>query len=435
MQIYSQELPWGDDFDSGSLESWTIIDDEPYSSGPSSWNILNEELHQNSNIFTTENEYSVFKGTHIIAGNDSWEDFYLNVRITSTDDDGIGMLFRYQDDKNYYRFITVADPGNQGPFKRLEKQIDGVFSTLAESTSDILIPGDFIGKIQVKGDSIYVYEEESILFAVQDTTFSHGKIGLMCYANAGAIFDDVYVSEQDTLFEEKPEEFPEILTADRSLTVRGFTYNIWGNQICTPTEIAELIISLDLDFAGLQECSIAFGQEVAALTGMHIASGADCIILSKTPYTKIKNLPVSGVNVWTNIDSQTVSIYNFHIPWDEAGDRAARTMVDDLFSPDSVPLQIAVGDFNDEHYSTQINILEEHMRYAIADLGWAPSQRVTWPAFDFYGGEGAQTIDLIFCNKSSKGRLIEGEIMNLSPFLPIINRSGEQLNFQPEQKK
>ncbi len=57
------------------------------------------------------------------------------------------------------------------------------------------------------------------------------------------------------------------------------------------------------------------------------------------------------------------------------------------------------------------------MRYTLSDLGWAPSQRVTWPAFDFYGGEGAQTIDLMFCNKTSKGRLIDGEILNLSPIL------------------
>jgi len=415
--LFSQALPWGDDFDSGSLENWTIIDDTPYSSGPSSWGIINGALFQNSNIFTTENEYSVFKGTHIIAGDASWQDYYFNVRITSTDDDGIGMLFRYQDPDNYYRFITVADPGNQGPFKRLEKQIDGVFYTLAESTSDIKIPGSFIGKIRVTADSIYVYEEENILFSVQDNTFSQGMIGLMCYANNGAMFDDVYISEQDTVFKEKVEESPEILVAERRLRVRGFTYNIWGNQICSPAQIAELISSLDLDFAGLQECSFAFGLEVSNITGMHMAIGADCVLLSKTPFTKIKNLPVSGINVWTNIDSQTVSIYNFHIPWDEAGDRAARIMVDDLFSQDSVPLQIAVGDFNDEHYSTQINILEEHMRYGLADLGWAPSQRVTWPAFDFYGGEGAQTIDLIFCNKASKGRLTEGEIINLSPIL------------------
>jgi hypothetical protein len=134
-QLFSQVLPWGDDFESGSLENWTILDDAPYASGPSSWGILNGVLFQNSNIYTTENEYSVFKGTHIIAGNELWDNYYFNVRITSTDDDGIGMLFRYQDPNNYYRFITVADPGNQGPFKRLEKQIDGVFYTLAQSTS------------------------------------------------------------------------------------------------------------------------------------------------------------------------------------------------------------------------------------------------------------------------------------------------------------
>ncbi len=416
--LSAQSLPWGDEFESGNLVNWTIIDDEPFVGGPSNWSISNGELLQSSNIFTTENEYSVFTGTHITSGDKDWTDYYFNVRISSIDDDGIGMLFRYQDPKNYYRFMTVADSANKGPFKRLEKQINGVFTTLAESTTDIYIPGEFIGTIRVKGDSIFVFEGENNLFAIEDNTYSQGKIGLMCYANNNAIFDDVYISEQDTLFQEKPDDYPEILTADRPLSVRVMTFNIWVHgKICTPAQVADLILSYDVDFAGLQECDSTFGNEVARLTGMHLAVKWGNYLYSKTPYTKINNLSIKGANIWTNIDSQTVSVYNFHIGWDEIGDRLARTMVDDYFAKDPVPLQIAFGDFNDEHYSTQITIIEEHMRYCLTDLGWAPSQRVTWPAFDFYGGEGAQTIDLIFCNKTSKGRLVEGEILNLSPVL------------------
>jgi hypothetical protein len=416
---FSQTLPWADDFEDGNMQGWTIKDDEPYTSGPSNWLVSNGQLLQTSNIFTTANEYSVFKGTHIFGGNSDWTDYYFVVRIFSGDDDGIGMVFRYQDENNYYRFLTVEDPNNRGPFKRLEKQVNGQFTMLAQSTSNIKIPGDFVGKIHVVGDSIYVYENNELLFAVKDNKYTTGKIGLMCYANNGAIFDDVYVSEQDTIYEDKAEApDPDILTANRKLNVRALTFNIWVNgKICTPVQVAELIESLDLDFAGLQECGYEFGNAVSDLTGMYLAAGFDCFLLSKTPYTKINPLNVKGINAWTNIDSQTVSVYNFHIGWDESGDRSARTMVDEIFSEDPVPLQIAIGDFNDEHYSTQITILEEHMRYCLSDLGWAPSQRVTWPAFDFYGGEGAQTIDLIFCNKESKGRAIEGEILNTSPLL------------------
>ena len=418
LATFSQELPWRDNFDDGDMNGWTIVDDAPYSAGPSDWRVSLGELLQLSNIFTNENEYDVFKGTHVFAGDKDWRDYYFLARIYSSDNDGIGMLFRYQDENNYYRFITVQDPGNRGPFKRLEKQVNGQFITLAEDTSNIKIPGRFIGKVHVVGDSIYFYENNELLFAVQDDEFDSGKIGLMCYANDGAVFDDIYVSERDTVYEEQKEPGKEILVANRRLQVKAMTLNIWVHgRITTPAQVAELIQSLDVDVAGLQECNNEFGGQVAALTGMYLAASADCFLLSKTPYIRVERLPVKGVNAWTNIDSQTVSLYNFHIPWDEAGDRAARRMVDDIFTHDPVPLQLAMGDFNDEHYSTQITIIEEHMRYCLADLGWAPSQRVTWPAFGFYGGEGAQTIDLLFCNKASKGRAIDGEILNTSPVI------------------
>ncbi|MBN2012791.1 T9SS type A sorting domain-containing protein [candidate division KSB1 bacterium] len=398
------------------MDRWTIVDDEPCSSGPSHWFVQNGALNQTSNIYKNEFEHIYYMGTQISAGNVEWTDYYFTARISSSDNDGIGMLFRYQDKDNYYRFITVEDESNYGPFKRLQKIANGYVTTLSESTTNIKIPGTFIGKIHVVGDSIYVYEDNALLFAVQDASFQTGKIGLMCYANPNAIFDDIYISEQDTVFEENPES--EILVANQKLTIRALTLNIWVNgKICTPAQVADLILSLDLDFAGLQECQADFGNQVAALTDMHMAAGYDCYLFSKTPYTKITELPVIGINAWTNIDGQTVSAYNFHIRWDEEGDRAARTIVDEIMPNDPVPLQIAFGDFNDEHYSTQITILEEHFRYCLADLGWAPSQRVTWPAFGFYGGEGSQTIDLFFCNKASKGRAIEGEILNLSPLL------------------
>ncbi|HPN34202.1 MAG TPA: T9SS type A sorting domain-containing protein [bacterium] len=416
---HAQNLPWTDNFEDGNMDGWMITDDAPFRSGPSNWTVSNGALYQTSDIRTTENELSVYKGTHAAAGNPDWSDYYYAAKIYTSDDEGIGMLFRYQDENNYYRFLTLGNTNHWGsPFKRLEKQVHGRFTTLAQSTDDVKIPGGFIGKIHAAGDSILVFEDEKLLFSVRDGSFSRGKIGLMCYANRGALFDDIYVGDRDTLLKNiaDPKD-PPIVKTNRELVVKALTLNIWVNgKICTPAQVADLILSLNVDFAGLQECNNAFGKAVADLTGMHMASGFDCYLFSKTPYTKINSLFINGINGWTNIDGQTVSVYNFHIRWDEEGDRHANTMVATLKN-DPIPIQIAIGDFNDEHYSTQISIIEKHMRLCLLDLGWAPSQRVTWPAFGFYGGEGAQMIDLVFCNKASKGRAVAGEIMNASPLL------------------
>ena len=263
------------------------------------------------------------------------------------------------------------------------------------------------------------------MYKILGFSFPHFLLFFMlCFGFSSAQILALPVDEQNILDKSKSgnqlngnDNKVQVLTNNQALSVKVLTLNIWVNgKICTPQQVADLILSLDVDFVGLQECNSSFGNQVASLTNMYLASYDDCYLFSRTPYTKINQMFVKGINAWTNLNGQTVSVYNFHIRWDEEGDRNARTMVN-TFALDPNLIQIAVGDFNDEHYSTQITIIEEHMRYCLMDLGWAPSQRVTWPAFGFYGGEGAQTIDLIFCNKKSKGRVVDGEIMNLSPIL------------------
>lgn len=186
---------FADDFSSGQLTNWTIVDDQDITSGPSAWSVVGGVLQQSSNIWgTTTNEYETFVGTHVWAGSKDWQDYTFSVRMRATDNDGFGVLFRYQDEKHYYRFFMVNDPGNRGPFSRLDKNIDGTFTELAKD-SWCYTPGDTWYKVRVelKGTNIKVYVDDRLLFDVKDNTYSKGAIGLMCYAQAGAFFDDVLV--------------------------------------------------------------------------------------------------------------------------------------------------------------------------------------------------------------------------------------------------
>jgi len=108
-----------DDFERKEIgANWIIVDDAP----SSDWRIEDGKLVQTSNVYRADNEYDYFQGTHIVT-KDSFSDFIFSFDLTSTDDDGIGAVFRYQDKNNYYRFIMVKDPQNQGPFRRIEFQI------------------------------------------------------------------------------------------------------------------------------------------------------------------------------------------------------------------------------------------------------------------------------------------------------------------------
>ena len=91
----AQNLPWYDDFKDGDYSGWTVVDDQPNNSGPSNWFVEDGVLKQNTNIYVNQNEYDVFLGTHIFVGNSSWSDYSFNALVKSTDNDCIGILFRY----------------------------------------------------------------------------------------------------------------------------------------------------------------------------------------------------------------------------------------------------------------------------------------------------------------------------------------------------
>ena len=102
--IASRTLPFSENFSGYDLSNWEIIDNEPQYSGPSNWFIEECILRQTSNIwaYSAPDEFKYHLGTHITAGNDKWDNYSFNVMCNATDNDGIGILFRYIDSKNYY---------------------------------------------------------------------------------------------------------------------------------------------------------------------------------------------------------------------------------------------------------------------------------------------------------------------------------------------
>jgi len=221
--IYAQSLPYYNSFDKNDLSEWTIVDDEPNSSGPGNWYAGDGILSQTSNIFVNQDEFNVHLGTHIFTGNKSWKNYSFNVILKTTDDDGIGIIFRYQDKNNYYRLLFLNDAGNGGPFRRLQKMTEGKLSTISESRLANATPKNwFAVTAKVKDDSIITYLNGSLLFAVEDQTHKGGAIGFTCYANSGAFFDSVSVTSEDLVYSEPenieiiPQRYPYVQLPDTS---------------------------------------------------------------------------------------------------------------------------------------------------------------------------------------------------------------------------
>jgi hypothetical protein len=123
-----------------------------------------------------------------------WSDYRVSLKIRSQDNDRLGVMFRYQDNDNYYRFSWHASAN----YRRLEKRVGGVFKTLAEDTAAYTVGKTYALQIVAQGSSLKVLIDAKTIFSVTDTSFSEGTIALYSFINAGSSFDDVVVEELPT---------------------------------------------------------------------------------------------------------------------------------------------------------------------------------------------------------------------------------------------
>jgi endonuclease/exonuclease/phosphatase family metal-dependent hydrolase len=204
--------------------------------------------------------------------------------------------------------------------------------------------------------------------------------------------------------------------------VRALTLNLHGGQEATAERVAAALAELSLDVIGLQESPPSYPPVIAARTGLTHQAGAEgVVLLSRTPLTESATVGlVAGrgfVHAQTVIDGEPFSLYVAHIGWNAEGDRQARELVDRYLRPDAEPRVLMIGDFNDEHLSTQATILEEVVEDAFTALGWYPGQRISWPSTGFDGSEGSQLIDLHYYRRSFAPIVLSGDVLNVSPVL------------------
>jgi hypothetical protein len=101
-------------------------------------------------------------------------------------------MFRYKDKGNYYRFSIHE---NQG-FSRLEKRVNGVFTTLTFNGRGPDFSHPHTVTIIVQGFSILVYLDGEPLFSAVDSSLTSGSVAL--YTQGGVAFDDVVVKTVDS---------------------------------------------------------------------------------------------------------------------------------------------------------------------------------------------------------------------------------------------
>ena len=101
----------------------------------------------------------------------------------------IGVVFRFQDPKNYYMARASANERNVA----LHKVVDGSRKTVAHSSDDLLIPDGVWHTLRVEfsGTKSSVLLNGHVIFRVWDETFlAAGGVGLVTSSDSVTLFDN-----------------------------------------------------------------------------------------------------------------------------------------------------------------------------------------------------------------------------------------------------
>ena len=189
--------PLRDRFSAEDVADWSFVN-EGTEGGPPSWTVFEGALRQTSDAHTPStdlNDVSMW-GPQAVAGDSGWTDVVFSARLRSLDDDAIGVLFRYGDENNYYRFSMDA----QQSYRRLVKNVGGAFTPLWEDAFAYEVGRTYEVTVVALGNTLRVYLDGVPTIVVEDGDLPAGRIGLYCWENSDARFSQVRVYTTDFAF-------------------------------------------------------------------------------------------------------------------------------------------------------------------------------------------------------------------------------------------
>jgi hypothetical protein len=240
-----------DDFQDGNFDGWNVVD-EGTEDAPSSWAVVGGALEQSSNIWSrptgagTDPSELPKLGTYAWYTNGlGWADYQVTVPLESADTAALGVMVRFQDTNNYYRFSW----GQSRNYRRLVKVQAGVWTLLAQASLPYVTSQPYEVAIVVDGDQIQVRVDGEVLYggAITDPApLLTGSVGLYSWGNTGSVFEEVSV---DTLSPPTPTATPTATPAATPTTTPTATPT--ASPTPTPTPEPGAILQLVAGGVGL----------------------------------------------------------------------------------------------------------------------------------------------------------------------------------------
>jgi hypothetical protein len=218
-----------DDFNDGNFAGWQVVNEGTWDA-PSVWGVVGGALQQTSNIYDGNTDGTVLpkKGTYAWYTNGpSWSNYQVAVQMRSMDDDAVGVMVRYQNPTNYYRFSWDA----QRRYRRLVKVVNGEVTLLRQDAVPYLVGQSYQVAVMANGNTLEVRVDGVPLFGgpVVDSALSTGSVALYSWGNIGSVFDNVQVSPVGEL-----QTLP-TLTVTKGGTGGGMVTSSPAGITCEPT--------------------------------------------------------------------------------------------------------------------------------------------------------------------------------------------------------
>jgi len=177
--VFDELLLFEDDFEDGDANGWTPT------SG--TWTVTGGQYRGQA---ASLNSYSV-------AGSSDWTDYVFRADVSVTNNSGgnkdAGLVFRYTDEDNHY-ILLLKNNDRSGRKMELLSVAGGVKTSLGYSNPSIAADTLYTYRIELVGDEIKVYQNDTLVLSATDGTHGSGKIGARAYAHTLALFDNVVVS-------------------------------------------------------------------------------------------------------------------------------------------------------------------------------------------------------------------------------------------------
>ena len=180
------------DFGVNNFDGWAVVD-EGTISAPSKWRIVGGELVQQTNIRDGGKADDLPKlGTYLIhLDGFGWTDYRARFRMRSTDDDGLGLMFRVIDNDHWYRFSW----DRQLQQRRLVKKAGGAYTLLAADNVPYEMGRSYQVEVVAQGSLLEVWIDGARVFLVEDAALPRGSVAFYTWQNNAAYFDDLVVED------------------------------------------------------------------------------------------------------------------------------------------------------------------------------------------------------------------------------------------------